>query len=247
MRFDLVLCDVDGCLSPEHPGPLDVNALAAVAAHNRAARERRDRPRVVLCTGRPQPFAELLCRLIEDFDGPAICENGVWLYHPANNRYELDPTITPAQIAAIQELAGWMRERYGAHGAQIQPGKDASASLYHGDHEWLVGARAEIAAEAARRGLPIRVSMSWFYVNCDLAHVSKGSGIQRLAAATGIGRDRSAGIGDTLGDLAIADNVAWFACPANADPKLKARAHYVSPLAEAAGVVDILEQIGRLA
>ena len=245
MPVDLILCDIDGCLCPEHPGPLDTSALAAVAAHNRAARASRDRPRVVLCTGRPQPFAELLCRLIEDLDGPAVCENGVWLYHPARNRYELDPTITPAEIASIQELVSWMRDRYVAHGAQIQPGKDASASLYHADHDWLAGVRAEVAAEVARRALPIRVSMSWFYVNCDLAHISKGSGIQRLAAATGISRDRLAGIGDTLGDLAIADNVAWFACPANADPKLKERAHYVSPLAEAAGVVDILERIAE--
>ncbi len=47
-----------------------------------------------------------------------------------------------------------------------------------------------------------------------------------------------------MGDMAIRERVAYFACPANADEKLKAHADYVSGKEEAEGVLDILERIG---
>jgi hydroxymethylpyrimidine pyrophosphatase-like HAD family hydrolase len=241
--FDLVICDIDGCLTPEHPGPLDAAALGAVAEHNRRAARDRDRPLVTLCSGRPQPFVELLARVVGNHRVPCIAENGVWLYDPGSNGYELDPGIAAEHLAAIGELAAWLRSRYAGQGGAVQPGKTASVSLYHPDHEWLVPRLEEVRAHCAERGLPVRVSMSWFYLNCDLVHVSKATGIARLIARLGLDPRRLAGIGDTAGDLAIADSVGFFACPANAEERILARAHYRSPLAEAAGVVDILEHL----
>ena len=102
---------------------------------------------------------------------------------------------------------------------------------------------APFAGIITARNLPVRVSMSWFYLNCDLIHVSKATGIARLLARLRLDPRRLAGIGDTAGDLAIADSVGWFACPANADDTIRARANYRSPFAETAGVVDILEHL----
>ena len=96
-------------------------------------------------------------------------------------------------------------------------------------------------------GWPFRISMTWFYINCDLAHISKATAIARLFCATGLTSARCAGIGDTKGDLMIADNVAYFACPANAADELKPRADYISPHGEAEGVLDILEHLSRMA
>jgi hydroxymethylpyrimidine pyrophosphatase-like HAD family hydrolase len=81
------------------------------------------------------------------------------------------------------------------------------------------------------------------WVNCDLAHVSKATGLARFKARTGLVAERLAGIGDTTGDMAIREHVAFFACPANAQPELKRHADYVSPFAEVAGVLDILERL----
>ncbi len=85
--------------------------------------------------------------------------------------------------------------------------------------------------------------MTWLYVNCDLQHVNKGTAIERLLLETGIDPNRTAGIGDTMGDKFIADRVSWFGCPANADAGIRESAVYVSPYREVEGVLDILERL----
>ncbi len=242
-RFDAVISDIDGCLSPEDSGPMNAPALARIAEHNQRAQEAGDRPVVTVCSGRPQPFAEALCRLIGNRILPCVAENGVWLYHPKDNRYDMDPRITDTHLAAVADACGWARRELGPRGVTIQPGKAASISLYHSDAAFLRSLEGPVREEFARRGWPLRVSMTWYYINCDLEHVSKATGLGRLFEATGVGRDRLAGIGDTPGDIAIADRVAFFACPANADPVLKARAAYVSAFAEVEGVLDILARL----
>jgi len=241
-RFDLIISDNDGCLVAEDTSPLDLDSLARLAAHNRLAQTNRDRPILTLCTGRPQPFAEAMCRLLANCAAPCIAENGVWMYNPADNRYEMDPAITPAHRAAIREAAAWLEAEYGPKGVFQQPGKSASISLYHADTEYLKSIGPRVREEFAARGWPLRVSMTWFYINCDLAHVSKGTGMDRLLAATGTNRDRLMGIGDTPSDMPIRERVAFFACPANAHDDIKKVADYESPFAEARGVVDIVER-----
>jgi hydroxymethylpyrimidine pyrophosphatase-like HAD family hydrolase len=131
----------------------------------------------------------------------------------------------------------------GPRGVVMQPGKVASISLYHRDPAYLRSLEPLVREEFARRDWPLRVSMTWLYINCDLAFVSKSTGLDRLVRTTGLRRERLAGIGDTPGDAAIAEHVEWFACPANADERLKERADYVSPKPEAAGVLDILDHL----
>jgi hydroxymethylpyrimidine pyrophosphatase-like HAD family hydrolase len=242
-RFDAVICDIDGCLSPESSGPFDVAALAQIAEHNRLAQDRRDRPLLTLCTGRPQPFAEAMARLLGNRTLPLVAENGVWLYDPAANAYELDPAITPAQSTAVRDAAAWLEETYAPRGVAQQPGKAASVSLYHDDTDYLKSLQPEIAAEFARRGWPMKVSMTWLYINCDLVGVDKGTGLDRLLRRSGLTRERCAGVGDTKGDLLIADRVSWFACPANAQDEIKSRADFTAAAPEAQGVVEILGRV----
>jgi hydroxymethylpyrimidine pyrophosphatase-like HAD family hydrolase len=242
-RFDAVICDIDGCLAPESSDPIDAEALLEVARHNRAAQERGDRPVLTAASGRPEPFAEAMCRFTANRTIPCIAENGVWLYHPDRNRYDRDPAITAEHLAAVHEATVWVERELSPRGVTIQPGKSCSVSLYHPDTEFLRSLEPLVKAEFARRGWPFRISMTWLYINCDLSHISKGTALDRLIKHTGLMRDRLAGIGDTLSDLPIADRVAFFACPANAADAIKARAHYVSPHPEARGVLDILRQL----
>jgi hydroxymethylpyrimidine pyrophosphatase-like HAD family hydrolase len=243
-NYDLVLCDIDGCLVSESQHPFDLPALGAIAAHNAQAMDRGDRPLVTLCSGRPQPFAEALCRLIGNLHVPCVCENGVWVYHPGTNEYEMDPAIAPEHRAAVRELADWARAAWGPRGVTQQPGKVASVTLFHRDEKLLREVVYPAVLEQVKAaGWPFRVSMTWFYINCDLAHVSKGSGLDRLLARHPIPKHRLAGVGDTLGDKCIADRVGFFACPANAHAAIKEHAHYISPKPEAPGVLDILARL----
>jgi len=241
-RFDAVICDIDGCLAPESSAPFDIASLARVAGHNRMAQERRDRPVVTVCSGRPEPFAEAMCRLIQNSSLPAIAENGVWMYFPDANRYDRDPRITREHLAAVHAAAAWVERELGPQGVVMQPGKSCSISLYHSDTAFLTSLEPVIRRRFEHEGWPLRVSMTWLYINCDLQHVSKGTALERWMAATGITSDRMMGIGDTRSDLPIVERVAWFGCPANAVDVLKERAHFVSDKAEAEGVLDILDR-----
>jgi hydroxymethylpyrimidine pyrophosphatase-like HAD family hydrolase len=243
-RFDAIICDIDGCLTPESASPLDVSSLARIAEHNRLACRRLDRPVLTLCTGRPQPFAEAMTRLLGNVTLPLVAENGVWLYDPSRNVYAMDPAITREHRGAVRAAAAWLEETFGPRGVSQQPGKAASVSLYHPDPAYLREICPSIAERFEAEGWPMRVSMTWLYINCDLAHVSKSTGLDRLVAHTGLKRERLAGIGDTLSDLAIREHVGVFACPANADERLKASADMVAGGTEAAGVVEILERLG---
>lgn len=244
--FDAVICDIDGCLSPETSAPMNTAALGRLAQRNRRAIETGSGPIVTLCSGRPQPFAEAMCRMIGNDILPLVAENGVWLYHPDRNIYDRDPAITAEHLAAIGEAQRWVEVELGPLGVVMQPGKEASISLYHDDTAFLQSLQGRVETEFASRGWPMRVSMTWFYINCDLAHISKTTAIERLTKQTGLVRKRLAGIGDTLSDLAIRESVEWFGCPANADAQLKEHADYVSDKPEAEGTLDILEQLVRI-
>jgi hypothetical protein len=239
-RFDLVLCDIDGCLISEGQHAFDLLELAKVAEHNRLAMERGDRPLVTLCTGRPLPFAEAVSRLIGNVHVPLVGEMGVWVYDPASNVAEMDPAIGPEHRRAVAALAAWAERELGPSGVRQQPGKNASVTLWHPDTAYLRSLMGRVEEVCGREDWPFRVSMTWFYINCDLRHVSKGTGLDRLLKRTGIARERLAGIGDTASDRCIAERVGFFACPGNAQAVIKEHAHYVSSHAEARGVVDIL-------
>lgn len=241
-RIELVICDIDGCLTPEGLELFDRQALETIAQHNARARRDGDRPELTLCSGRPQPFVEAMSRLL-GIAVPCIAENGVWLYDPSTNAYQMDPAITDSHLDAVGRISAWMRQRYAGSGAAIQPGKTASVSLYHADHQWLVDRLDDIRAQCQKEGFPLRVSMSWYYINCDLVHISKATGIGHLLAQRPLTREQLAGIGDTMGDAAIRERVGFFACPANADQRLRALADYISPHAVAHGVVDIIQRL----
>ena len=242
-KYDLVICDIDGCLSPESHAPIDISRLSKIAEHNRIAIQDRDRPVVTLCSGRPIGFVECLCRLIQNTEIPCIGENGVWLWRPSDNSFECDPAITDDHFEVVHEARNLLRSLFHANGVIQQPGKSASVALYHPDPDYLRSVMPTITEEFRKRNWPIRVSMTWFYINCDLQHVSKATAIDRLFHQTGFSPERTAGIGDTMGDRFIAERVSWFGCPANSDAEIKKAGTYISQLDEIEGVLDILDQL----
>jgi hydroxymethylpyrimidine pyrophosphatase-like HAD family hydrolase len=242
-RFDAVICDIDGCLAPESSDPFDTAALARIAEHNRRAQQDQDRPVVTLCSGRPEPFVESICRAIGNRTLPAIAENGVWLFHPDLNGWDRDPSISADHLRTVQEAQQWVQATLGPRGVVMQPGKTASLSLYHPDTAFLRTLERPVRDEFARRGWHFRVSMTWLYINCDLAHISKGTAIDRLMAQTGLNTERLAGIGDTDGDRYIAERVSWFACPGNAGEAIRRRAHFIAESHEIQGVLEILARL----
>jgi len=242
-KYDAVISDIDGCLGPETTEPMDTARVVELLKWNRAAIETGDRPVLTVCSGRPQPYAEAICRMIGNNEIPCVCENGVWVYDPKDNRFLMDPAIKPEHLDAARAAMRWADQELEPKGIIYQPGKSASMSLWHRDTPFLMAQVPMIRERFAKEGWPLRVSNTVAWVNCDLAFVSKATGIARLAAERGLKKERLLGIGDTMGDMAIREMVGFFACPANADPQLKKVADYVSSKEEVEGVLDVLGRI----
>ncbi len=242
-NYDAILCDIDGCLSPEAPGAMNLAALGKVAAWNRRAREDGDAPRLTLCTGRPLPFTEAMARAVGAFDLPIVCESGVWLLEMDPYRWAMDPQLTPEHLDMARSMQAWVGESF--KGVFFEAGKSAAVTVFHRDGPKPLRDEIQpaIKDEIARRGWPLRTAMTWTCVNIEPEFISKGTGIDRLIEQTGLKPDRLAGIGDTMSDVPIRERVAWFACPANADERLKELADYVSEKEEAEGVLEILERL----
>lgn len=222
---------------------MDAPLLTRIAEHNILATRQGDRPVLTVCSGRPQPYAEAMCRFLANSTVPCVAENGVWVYDPCDNRFLIDPAITSDDRRSVREASTWIEKDLLPGGVIIQPGKTASISLWHPDTPFLMGLIPIIREKSQRHGWKLRVSNTVAWINCDLEHVSKGTGIGRLIEICHFDKARLAGIGDQMSDLAIRENVAFFACPSNADPALAAQADFVSMEAEVRGVLDILTRL----
>ena len=243
MPVRLILADIDGCISPEESCAWEGDLFEQFAALSRAASAGTGTlPPLTLCTGRPQPYVEVLMKIL-DIRYPAICESGAVIYSLSDNNSRYAPEITQTMILGLHQL----RDRIVAEilpafpGLVYQFGKEAQMSLFTKTPKDLdeVAVRVKACA-AAIPGLELSITPTHYYLNIDFKGVTKGTAIQRLLGELGIPRGETAGIGDTMGDISIRDAVAFFACPSNAVSGIKAVADYISPYSDIRGVLDIL-------
>lgn len=243
MTGRLIISDVDGCLCPEESAAWDLGVFARLAARVRAAHEAGgDLAPLTLCTGRPQPYVEVLMKLL-DIRLPAICENGAVVYSLADNAASYGPGVTAQKLAGLHAVRDYIEDHLlpRAPGVVRQYGKEAQLSLYSGTPERLRPLDEAIHLFIEREGLPpLVINTSHYYLNISMEGVDKGGAVAWLLGHLGVARASAVGIGDTEGDLPLRENVGFFACPANARPALREVADYVSPLPTAEGVLDIL-------
>ncbi|MFP4375715.1 MAG: HAD family hydrolase [Spirochaetales bacterium] len=245
MDYKLIVSDVDGCLSPEESVGWNLSHFAEVAARVRGGGRNGAPLPVTLCTGRPQPYVEVLLKLF-DISLPAICENGAVIYDLPSNASRFGPGVTERLIGVIREIRSFVEREILPiyHDVAIQFGKEAQLSIYSGEPEQIPPMADRVRSFAARLGAGlVRVDASHYYLNVSIADVSKGSALALVAKELGATRDRTAVIGDTSGDLPMRDHAAFFGAPANATDEIKAIADYVSPFPDLRGVADILDQI----
>ena len=241
----LVVVDVDGCLTPGEGQPWNLQVFSYVAQLNRDARHNPQMPAVTLCTGRQEPYVEVLMQAI-DAHLPAIYENGGGLYFPQEYRFVENPLITLEMREALSGVkAALHREIVETSRGYFQPGKEVSLTLYPTNHT-TVQELYRIAIEvlsAHQAHYTAQASVSC--VDILPKGVDKGSGVKWLSEETGIPLAQIGGIGDSTSDLKFLCLVGHSAAPANATDEVKAAVDYVSPYEDGNGVVDILQAMSN--
>ena len=244
-KYDLVICDIDGCLSPESHAPINIAGLSKIAEHNRLAIQDCDRPVVTLCSGRPIGFVECLCRLIQNTLIPCIGENGVWLWRPNDNSFECDPAITDQHLEVVHEARKLLRSLFQAKRGDSATGEVSIGGVVPSRYRFSPVNRVHDCRRVSETGL---ADPSFDDVALHQLRPSarqQGDCDRSTADSNGNTTERIAGIGDTMGDRFIAERVSWFGCPANAEAEIKKAATYVSPHDEVEGVLDLLDRLNR--
>lgn len=245
MAIKWIIADVDGCLTPEESAPWDLDSFLELARLSREASAGRGTlAPMTLCTGRPQPYAEVLMKLL-DVRAPAICENGAVLYSLHDNWARYGPGVTEEKVLALRALRTFIDAEVLPRfpGVLMQFGKEAHLSVYSAQPELFAQVQSMIQDFVARSGsTSVSISPTHFYLNISLTGVDKGRALASLMEELEVAREETAGIGDTEGDLPLREAVGFFACPANARPCIKDAADYVSPYATIHGVLDILRR-----
>jgi HAD superfamily hydrolase (TIGR01484 family) len=245
MPIKWIISDVDGCLAPEESAAWNLQLFNEMAQICRAA-SRGDAPQapMTLCTGRPQPYVEVLMKLL-DVRAPAICENGAVIYTLHDNIARYGPGVTEEKILGLRAVRAFIESTIlpAFPDAVVQFGKEAQISVFSQKPSIFPETHALIDQFVQQRGGPeLLISDTHFYQNISLAGVDKGAALRVLMEELGVDSSEVAGIGDTEGDLPLREVVGFFACPANSRDSIKKVADYVSPYETLEGVLDILQR-----
>jgi HAD superfamily hydrolase (TIGR01484 family) len=238
----LAVVDVDGCLTPGEAGDWNWQSLQAIQQLNWRARRGESLLAVTLCTGRQEPYVEVLMQAI-GAHVPGIFENGCGLYFPETYRFDLHPSITASKLEALGDLKAIVQRQIVSTGmGYFQPGKEASLTLYPSP-----GTPVHVLQRAVLHALSpydrlFEVQASVTCVDVTPIGIDKGTGIRWLSSETGIPLAGMGGIGDSPSDLPFLRSVALSAAPANAAPGVRAAVGYVSLHEDGDAVVDILNR-----
>ena len=241
----LIVCDIEGCLTPGKGMPMDLTALEALRRYNVMARDGSAAP-LTLCTGRPQPFVEVFCQALEIFV-PAVCENGAFLYDFVEDRLLRHPDIGDGQVKAAADLRRRLADEVSRElPHRIEPGKEICISLnpvcppkdYAANIEALFGR----VVSYVDSGL-FTVTHSASAVDITPAGIDKAAGVRFLAERTGIPLEAMLGIGDTEGDLPFLRVTGRSAAPENGAEALEAVVDFVADAPGPAGVKEIVSRM----
>jgi hydroxymethylpyrimidine pyrophosphatase-like HAD family hydrolase len=240
-----IITDIDGCISPEESIPWDLDAFFKLAKISREAAEGRGKiAPITLCSGRPQPYAEALLKILGVW-APAICESGAVLYSLRDNRSRFGPGITEEKVLGLRAIRAFLETDLLPEFPELvyQFGKEAHLSVFCERPEVFPAVTTRIREFIKGNGGPdVVIAPSHYYLNISLTGIDKGSTLTALLKELGTDREHAAGIGDTEGDLPLRNAVGFFACPSNAKPMVKEAADYVSPYPDIRGFLDILER-----
>jgi 3-deoxy-D-manno-octulosonate 8-phosphate phosphatase KdsC-like HAD superfamily phosphatase len=238
----VVLVDIDGVLTPGEGATAEPELLARVASWNDAAAIDPAMPAISLCSGRQEPYVELLAQLTHAFL-PCLFEHGAGMLNPRGFRFTFNPGLGASPWRAVAAMREALDGLVSSGRAFVQPGKEATLTLYPLGPMTVgeLAAAAEMAA--AQAGSTFRVTPNIRGVELRPPGIDKGAGALWLAEHLGIPLRSFAGVGDADDDLTFLRVVGYSAAPANASSSVRSTARYVATRPFGEGLVEILEHL----
>ncbi len=245
MKYQWIVSDIDGCLTPETSEPWDWEYFKQLVQFFKTRKKTGLYPvPLILSTGRPQPYVEVWAKIL-DLYAPLVCENGAVIYTLSDNISQFGPGVTPEKIQGLRNVRTFIETELLPKNPDMvyQFGKEAQLSLFCKNPELFGGIIDAINKFVEQQGGPtLIIQPSQYYLNISLKGVNKGEAIKTILQKLDSSKEKTVGIGDTMGDVAIREQVDFFACPANAQEEIKECADYISPYPDIMGILDILQQ-----
>jgi HAD superfamily hydrolase (TIGR01484 family) len=244
-RIKLLAVDIDGCLTAGEGQAADLEVLGEIQKINERSKTDPDTPAVTLCTGRQQPFVDLMAQMIHAHK-PAIFENGAGLYLPDTYEFLFNPAITPAMLEELAEFKQIInKEMVAARTAKIQPGKEVSLSVYPEKGCSVKDNEEQLRGLIAHTGFHLFLDVSILCINILFPGIDKGEGVRWLCRHLGLTKQEVGAVGDAPGDLASFAASGFSGAPANAEPEVRAAATFTAPHENGRGVLDIIAEVTR--
>lgn len=236
MSHEIVVIDIEGCLTIKKGAPLPLMELYALQKAKASVP-------FALCTGRPQPYAEAIIQILgpNAFLRPSIVENGCFLYDPRKETLFPHPLIKGLG-ESFREIRRFLEVR--CPEAPVEPGKELciSLTLMEGERIEELFQKVQGLLESFREKISIAHSNS--AVDITPKGIDKGAGMLFLCKHTGIPWENVIAIGDSNNDIPVLSLAGYSACPSNSKGEVidlvREKGGYVAKAAYAEGVTEIL-------
>ncbi|MEM3365021.1 MAG: phosphoglycolate phosphatase [Candidatus Methanomethyliaceae archaeon] len=218
-----VATDVDGTIT-NYKDELYLEAVTAIRNLEKAGIP------VILCSGNALCVLKGLARYI-GCTGPTVSENGAVVEYKASIRIIGRKGIARQVVDELKRIYG----------------KDVTESWSNRYRFVDMAIRRTIELEKVQEVVSrfngVKVIDSNFAYHITDQNVDKGRGLLRALKFLNIGPEEVAGIGDSITDLEMLSVCGFKAAVANADPRLKGIADFVSEKEFGTGFAEIVERI----
>ncbi|MCX8181767.1 MAG: phosphoglycolate phosphatase [Candidatus Methanomethyliaceae archaeon] len=218
-----VATDVDGTIT-NYKDELYLEAIVAIRNLEKAGIP------VILCSGNSLCVLKGLARYI-GCTGPTVSENGAVVEYKAGIRILGRKGISRQVVDELKRV-------YGQNVTESW-----SNRFRFVDMAIRRTIEFEKVQEVVKKFDGVKVIDSNFAYHITDRNVDKGKGLMRALKFLGIGPEEVAGIGDSITDLELLGVCGFKAAVANADPRLKEIADFVSEKEFGLGFAEIVERI----
>lgn len=245
-RIDLIVADIDGCVTGGGRAPLDLDLMRQIVEWNEASKTDDKVPAIVFNTGRPLPYIVALKQAAGCYL-PSIAEFGALIWCPENQLHYLHPEYSPGDRQQYNQLLAEAEEMFEnpEDGILIEAGKLCQLTLYPKPPITVADLWDRIETLRDRWGNTFTIDRTQAVINFMPRNVNKGTALDWLADRTGIPTSRMAGIGDSDSDWLFMERCGINASPKNASEFVRDQSQWKLDSGPAECIYEFVKKVIR--